>query len=156
MDGDVNDGEASPVAIGNPLGDLQSLTANGLLVLVEHRIAETPTNNLSHSGLCGLGDDVIGAYVVEQVLLWATDAILNRKLHVDHVLVFGQHERVSALTAALTTEADRGLTQLGNIHHLMGLDGVGQPPFKASAGGVLVLTKPQHQAGLALLDNVKA
>ena len=153
---DIHDGDSRLISIGDSLRNVEGLAANGLFVLIENGITETAAHHFTHGGLGRLLNDVIGAHVVKQIGLGLPNPVLHRELNVDHVLVFGEHERVSALSGPLTTVAHCGLPKLGHIHEFVGLNWIRCTPLESSPGAVGVLAKTQNEAGLAFLNNIEA
>ena len=126
MNRDINDRQTRGITIRNCLNLSKGLACDALFVFIQDGITQASTNDFTHCGLRSLHHDVVGCHVIKQIFFRVANAVLDSELHIDHVFIFGQHERVPATHGLSATPYAHGhLTNLGQINNLMGFKWIG-------------------------------
>ncbi len=95
--------------------------------------------------------------VLEDEVLGTLQGVLDRELHVDDVLVVGEHEGfLRLLVLRVAAIAHFHGAHLRHVHELVGLDRIRQVPARAGHRRLEVFAQPQHHAAPAFVHDVEA
>ena len=136
----------------------QDLHARGDLAasLVQHEVHLALAHHLADRGLGGLQHVVAGIAVVEEPVFRALQRVLDRELHVDDVLVVGEHQRFRLLVARVSAVSHLDGAHLRDVHVLDALHRVRRVPAQSRHRGLEVLAEAQHHAARTFVDDVEA
>ncbi len=106
----------------------RTAVGDALPVVAEDVLRGAAANRFAHRAFGDLPQRVVGIGDVEQIGLRIADLIGNGKLHVDDVLVAGQHQAGIAGIAGAAADIDQLFGRVGD------LDRLDRPPMEVQAG----------------------
>ena len=158
LDGDAHDLNAGGVAIEHVLHRLLDGLGDLGLAFEEDAVHCLAADDLAHGGLGGLRHGEVGLADAEDVVARAVarlDAVLDGELHVDDVLVVGEHQGF-AQTVGAAGKADFGRANARDVDDLHVLNRHREMPAEAGGGRLGIATERGHDAALAFGHDVEA